>query len=218
LADDPLAPATPLLPNDFGYHPWVARIALAAGDPAMAARAVATAESFERESPGVALFVGVAAQTRGLAVRDSALLVDAARVLAGTQRPLLFAAAAEDAGRALASEGRLPGAIEQLNSAFDAYRSHDATADARRVGRLLRQHGAARRVLARERPDSGWASLTGSELKVVRLIATGATNRSAAEQLFLSPHTVSSHLRSAFAKLGVNSRMQLARVVQDADI
>jgi DNA-binding CsgD family transcriptional regulator len=218
LADDPLAPATPLLPNDFGYHPWVARIALAAGDPAMAARAAATAESFERESPGVALFMGVAAHTRGLAVRDSALLVDAARVLAGTQRPLLFAAAAEDAGRALASEGRLPGAIEQLNSAFDAYRSHDATADARRVGRLLRQHGAARRVLARERPDSGWASLTGSELKVVRLIATGATNRSAAEQLFLSPHTVSSHLRSAFAKLGVNSRMQLARVVQDADI
>jgi DNA-binding CsgD family transcriptional regulator len=57
------------------------------------------------------------------------------------------------------------------------------------------------------------ASLTGSELQVVRIIADGATNRSAAEQLYLSPHTVSSHLRSAFAKLGINSRVQLARVL-----
>jgi DNA-binding NarL/FixJ family response regulator len=47
---------------------------------------------------------------------------------------------------------------------------------------------------------------------VVRLVAHGATNRDAAEQLFLSPHTVSSHLRHAFAKLDINSRIELTRV------
>jgi DNA-binding CsgD family transcriptional regulator len=52
---------------------------------------------------------------------------------------------------------------------------------------------------------------------VVRIIAEGATNRRAAEQLYLSPHTVSSHLRSAFTKLGITSRVQLARVLQEVE-
>lgn len=212
LADDPLATATPLVPSDFGYHPWVVRTAVAAGDKELAHRAATAAESFDRHVP---LFDGIAAHTWGLAWGDSGLLADAAGVLEGTQRPLLFASAAEDAGRAFAEQDRRRAAIEHLDTAFDTYLAHDATADARRVGRLLRTHGAGRRVLSRARPSNGLASLTGSELKVVRLIATGATNRHAAEQLFLSPHTVSSHLRSAFTKLGVNSRVQLAQVLHE---
>ncbi|MET7694931.1 helix-turn-helix transcriptional regulator [Streptomyces sp. NPDC005483] len=57
-----------------------------------------------------------------------------------------------------------------------------------------------------------WRGLTRSELGVVRLIAHGATNREAAERLFVSPHTVNTHLRHAFEKLGVRSRVQLARL------
>jgi DNA-binding CsgD family transcriptional regulator len=38
---------------------------------------------------------------------------------------------------------------------------------------------------------------------VVRLVAEGGTNRQVAEQLFVSPHTVNTHLRNAFTKLGV---------------
>jgi hypothetical protein len=37
--------------------------------------------------------------------------------------------------------------------------------------------------------------------------------RQTAVRLFVSPHTVNSHLRHAFTKLGVNSRVELARVV-----
>ncbi|GGJ28936.1 response regulator transcription factor [Streptomyces brasiliensis] len=51
-----------------------------------------------------------------------------------------------------------------------------------------------------------------SELGVVRLIAHGATNRQAAERLFLSPHKVNTHVRHAFEKLGIRSRVQLARL------
>ncbi|MGW3463693.1 response regulator transcription factor, partial [Streptomyces olivaceoviridis] len=61
-------------------------------------------------------------------------------------------------------------------------------------------------------PEPEWRGLTRSELGVVRLIAHGATNREAAERLFLSPHTVNTHLRHAFEKLGVRSRVQLARL------
>jgi NAD(P)-dependent dehydrogenase (short-subunit alcohol dehydrogenase family) len=46
---------------------------------------------------------------------------------------------------------------------------------------------------------------------VVRLVADGLTNREVAERLYVSPHTVNQHLRHAFGKLGINSRVALTR-------
>jgi DNA-binding CsgD family transcriptional regulator len=182
----------------------------------LAERAATVTETVDRRNPGVPLFAGLAAQTRGLVAGDVGLLVEAARLLLGTQRPLVAASAAEDAGRALAQRERTAAAIDQLHTAFDLYAQLGAHADARRIARLLRRNGVTRRADA-GRPLAGWASLTGSELQVVRIIGRGATNRTAAEQLYLSPHTVSSHLRSAFAKLGITSRVQLARVLQEVE-
>ena len=60
---------------------------------------------------------------------------------------------------------------------------------------------------------NGWAGLTRAELAVVRLIADGLSNRAAADQLYLSPHTVSMHLRHVYTKLAITSRVELARIV-----
>ena len=59
--------------------------------------------------------------------------------------------------------------------------------------------------------DDPLARLTPQELQVVRLAATGASNKEIGAQLFLSPRTVGFHLYRAFPKLGVTTRDELAR-------
>ena len=118
---------------------------------------------------------------------------------------------------AVGSTDRGDEALDQLNAAFDTYLHHEALADARRVGRELRRLGVQRRIVSQPRAKTGWDSLTDSELTVVNLFAQGATNRSAAQRLHVSPHTVRAHLRNAFTKLGVSSRIELSQLVLGAD-
>lgn len=63
----------------------------------------------------------------------------------------------------------------------------------------------------RKRPASGWASLTPSELDVVRLVTEGLANKDIATRLFVSPRTVQTHLTHVYTKLGLTSRLQLAQ-------
>ena len=174
-------------------------------------------ELLEGERPAIPLFTGVAEYARGILERDAQALLAAAKALQSLSRPLLYAAAAEDAGSELARTDRGDEALDQLNAAFDTYLRHEALADARRVGRALRGLGVQRRIVTHPRAKTGWDSLTDSELTVVNLIAQGVTNRSVATQLHLSPHTVRAHLRNAFAKLGVSSRVELSQLVRGAE-
>ena len=56
------------------------------------------------------------------------------------------------------------------------------------------------------RSGSRGHSLTPREVEVVRLVATGATNRLIARELFLSEKTVARHLSNIFTKLDLSSR------------
>lgn len=63
----------------------------------------------------------------------------------------------------------------------------------------------------RKRPSTGWASLTPTELDVVRLVSEGLGNKDIAARLFMSHRTVQTHLTHVYNKLGLTSRVQLAQ-------
>jgi DNA-binding CsgD family transcriptional regulator len=60
-------------------------------------------------------------------------------------------------------------------------------------------------------------NLTDAEDRVVRLAASGLTNREIARALFMSVRTVEGHLSHAYAKLGLRSRTELAVFLQRSD-
>jgi ATP/maltotriose-dependent transcriptional regulator MalT len=62
--------------------------------------------------------------------------------------------------------------------------------------------------------DTAGAHLTPQELQIARMAAGGMSNRQIAEQLYLSPRTVGSHLYNIFPKLGVTARSQLAQALK----
>ncbi|HKV17860.1 MAG TPA: LuxR C-terminal-related transcriptional regulator [Mycobacterium sp.] len=65
----------------------------------------------------------------------------------------------------------------------------------------------------RKRPASGWQSLTPTEREVVGLVSEGLGNKDIAERMFISPRTVQTHLTHVYAKLGLDSRIQLVQEV-----
>ncbi|MGH3640168.1 MAG: response regulator transcription factor, partial [Myxococcota bacterium] len=93
----------------------------------------------------------------------------------------------------------------------ELYRRVGAIASGKVVTTLLRGQGirGARLSQPVPRPPTGWDALTPTELRVVDLIGTGHTNRSAAGELGVSTNTVNTHLRAVFRKLDVKSRVQL---------
>ncbi|MUL82204.1 MULTISPECIES: LuxR C-terminal-related transcriptional regulator [unclassified Mycolicibacterium] len=64
---------------------------------------------------------------------------------------------------------------------------------------------------ARKRPATGWEALTPTERDVARLVSEGLGNKEVGARLFISPHTVQTHLTHIYTKLGVTTRTQLTR-------
>ncbi len=193
-----------------------AGLAVGAGDLAFARETAHQALGAAQRNPGVASFQGVALQIRGFVYGEAVTLGTAVGLLRGSPRPVMLASALADHGVALVRAGSRSQGIRQLEEAWMIYDSLDAQPAMTGVQQELDAAGARRKrpVRAKHRPDFGWAALTDSEIKVARLVSAGHTNRSVAELLGVTSSTISTHLRSVFAKMDVQSRVQLANAVR----
>jgi DNA-binding NarL/FixJ family response regulator len=72
-------------------------------------------------------------------------------------------------------------------------------------------------VPSERRAEVRTLALTNREKQILALVVAGLTNAQIARELFLAESTVKSHLSSAFAKLGVSSRNEAARVILDPE-
>jgi DNA-binding CsgD family transcriptional regulator len=195
--------------------PQLVQMALGAGERDAATAFARAAETLAAQNPHVNSILACAAHARGLIDQDEALLREAVERASGSDARLLEAAAREDLGRSLTDRGDGPGAIEQLEAAYQIYAHAGADRDNARVRTALRALGIRKRRSSVARPAHGWESLTKSEAAVVDLVARGLTNREAASELFLSPATINTHLVHAFTKLGIRSRVELARIAAE---
>jgi ATP/maltotriose-dependent transcriptional regulator MalT len=119
------------------------------------------------------------------------------------------------AGRALVGLGERERGIAELERAraeleqCGARRYLDQTVrELRRLGRTVGRGGR------RGRGDSGVEALSGRELEVAELVTQRLTNREIAERLVLSEKTIERHLSRIFQKLGVSSRVEVAREIE----
>jgi ATP/maltotriose-dependent transcriptional regulator MalT len=174
--------------------------ALAAG-AAEEARAAADELGSMAVSADLQVFAAAAATAAGsvaLAEGDPPTAVDAFRRATATWQELRLpyetAMARAFLGRALLAGGDEDGARRELRGALAAFERLGATRDVAEVTEILE----GRRPLP--------AGLTAREAEVLRLVASGKTNRDIAVELVISEHTVARHLQNMFAKLGVSSR------------
>jgi DNA-binding CsgD family transcriptional regulator len=198
--------STPWLPD-------VVRLALAVGEPAVAT-AAATICAREAASQPRPTTMAAAQHCQGLLDADPAAVRAAAELFQSIGLPLFSAQAFENAAVLHAEKGDLDPARIAHRQAVDIYGDLRAEWDIIRADARLRQHNVRRGTRgARRRPESGWEALTLTEQKIAHLVAEGQSNPDIASQLFLSRHTVESHVRHILAKLNATSRVEIARAV-----
>ena len=162
----------------------------------------------DHPSARVAMAVARAvANTSGAAAGPS--FEEAVTVEGGDAWPFELANARLEHGVWLRRQRRPTLAREQLQAALTTFERLGAPAWAEMARSELRAAGVATGTPA----ASSWSTLTTQERQIVRLAATGLSNREIAEALFLSPRTVGTHLHHAYPKLGVTTRGRLRDVV-----
>jgi ATP/maltotriose-dependent transcriptional regulator MalT len=198
---------------------------LALDEPGEAAHAAARAATYAAVFglPSAAAMAHRAAAAVSLASHDTAAAVE--RALASTMAAEEVGAPVEAAvsrvlvGRALAEQRQTERAVAELERAAAELHAYGALRHRAAAERELRRLG--HRIHRRSRPGHaagvGVETLTGRELQVARLVVDRKTNPQIAEELFLSPKTVETHMRNTFRKLGVSSRVDVARHVERAD-
>ena len=133
-----------------------------------------------------------------LAASEAAPALESLRVAAAAWReldaPYELAKTRVLIGLAYRQLGDVEGAQLEFDGAVETFEKLGAMPDAAAVAALT------------ETPAATSSRLTGREVEVLRLIATGATNRAIATRLSISEKTVARHVSNIFTKLDLSSR------------
>jgi DNA-binding CsgD family transcriptional regulator len=173
------------------------------------ARAIAERELAEAEAFGSARRLAAARSTVGAldpGVGGERLLRDAVTLVHDSPARLQYASSLLALGGWLAARGRTDEARETLAESLDLAGRLGASALATDTLAHLHRIGARPRRFARSGPDA----LTASELRAAQMAADGQSNREIARRLFVSLKTVEKQLSSAYRKLSIAGRHQLA--------
>jgi DNA-binding CsgD family transcriptional regulator/tetratricopeptide (TPR) repeat protein len=176
-----------------GWTDELARFADATGRPwALATVAFGRALTADRQDP---------AEADASFRRSLAHHADAGRPLDAARARLAY-------GEWLRRSQRRIDARQHLREAVETFQDLRAQSLAARADQELRASGET----ARKRDPSTLVKLTPTELQIARLVSSGLSNKDVAAQCWISPRTVAFHLRNVFAKAGVTSRGELARL------
>jgi DNA-binding CsgD family transcriptional regulator/Flp pilus assembly protein TadD len=199
---------------DFDGWLRIARLLHATGDAKAAAREAGAALAWARvwDTPG---YVGQALTVHGILTAGDeglAALGDAVEHLRRSPARQQLVRSLIELGAALRRRGERTAAREPLREALELAWAGGLVTSAGRAREELRVTGA--KVPPRE--ASGIGSLTPSESRIAGLAGSGATNAEIAQTLFVTVKTVEMHLGNAYRKLGINSRRQLAPLLEAA--
>jgi DNA-binding CsgD family transcriptional regulator len=207
-ADDYAARFDQVVPNPFDA-PWRSHKALAlAGldrhDEALPLVEVELERARTWGAPGT---VARTLRVLGMLKGDEGLahLEEAVELVAASPARLEHAKALLALGAALRHARRPTEARDPLRRALELAGVCGAPALADQARAELHAAGGRPRTAAL----TGVDSLTPSERRVAQLAAAGHTNRDIAQELFVTPKTVESHLGNVYRKLGINSRQGL---------
>ncbi|WP_432197139.1 LuxR C-terminal-related transcriptional regulator [Streptomyces sp. bgisy027] len=210
-------------------------------------RALAETEGAAQERPRVLAGSVEIELAAGDVEAAQAAVDELGKIASGFDSPYLRAVVAYAHGSVLLAAGEPEAACVALRRAWAAWHEIDAPYEAARVrlrmARACRRIGdhdtaemeldAARRVfeqlgavpaLEEARQLMGRTSfaspggLTPREVEVLRLVATGATNRDIADSLVISDKTVARHVSNMFTKLGVSSRAAATAYAYEHDL
>ncbi|WP_407561844.1 LuxR C-terminal-related transcriptional regulator [Streptomyces sp. 184] len=167
---------------------FLVRLALDTDDTGLRRTVLDTVNGLAGDNPGISVVSLSALHANALAERDASGL---AHIVAQSPDPISIALATEElaklhAGQAPARRPRVVPAPPDPAA---------AVAD----GAAGQQHGSC------------WAVLSDMERRIAYLVSVGMTNRQIARRVHLSAHTVNYHLRKIYKKLGIGTRVELAR-------
>jgi DNA-binding CsgD family transcriptional regulator/tetratricopeptide (TPR) repeat protein len=193
-------------PADFADDVHLARIAIRGDRRDRLERIERVARLRAAANPDNDLCAGTWLHVHGLVHDAAESLAAAVDRLRRVDRRLVLAAALEDLGCALRT-GSVAAAVGAWQEAASLFDDAGAVRDAERSRRHLRGVGVAVRASS---ADAGVSGLTAREFQVVERVAAGLTTQQIATDLFISTHTVTSHVRHVYTKWGVASRRELA--------